>query len=348
MVFVDASDNVSRNRNVERGQKGGRMIPEKQRAEKWRQAQDSRVELSKLFGGEHYHEFNNDEDLRHNTDPEIHTQKTKELDDIFKTVKKFTQQPPEHPVAQEWIHKSMGKLAKQPVGNKKQQNSQIPASSDSAATEEGRKLGLQYYGYGRYGKSGRVSHFSLNGKLVEKKKALAPPKSLQANTAQPQAPKKLNEAFEDLLSEENNHGTLPDLRTSGSMENLGLVVGPEVLARRLQHVLAESGNETSDDSIEYLDLHELGFQRGSRTGETTQEESQIQEKVSFGAFRNRLVIPRAQEKETLKEGEPTQDLGGDGGPILGTGSAEVIDPTNGGVATSGPKKTLKQLKTGIK
>lgn len=208
MVFVDASDNVSRNRNVERGQRGGRMIPEKQRAEKWRQAQDARVHYSKMFGGEHYHEFNNDEDLRHNSDSEVHGQKTKELEDLHKTVRKFSQQPPKSPVAAAWIHSNLGKLAKQPIGNKKQQASQTPPAQNSQAAQDAQKLGLQYYGYGRYGKNARVTHFSLHGKLVEKQKALKP----LAVAKTPQAPKKLNEAFEDLLSEDRpDHLDYPSL-----------------------------------------------------------------------------------------------------------------------------------------
>lgn len=335
MVFVDASDNVSRNRNIERGQRGGRAIPEELRAKKWREAQDARVPFSKMFGQEHYHEFNNDEDLRHNTDPEIHSQKTAELDDLFKTVKKFTQTPAKHPMAQEWIHRNLGKLAKQPIGNKKQQKAVVPAHSDSQATEEARKLGLQYYGYGKYGKNSRVSHFSLHGKLIEKQKALKPPKPIE----QPKAPKKLNEAFEELLKE-NDHGTLSDLRTSGAVESMGLVVGPEVLARELQHVLAESG--TSDDSMEYPDLRDCH--------EEIQESTQ--EKVSFGAFRQRLVLPDSRGSEegtgTLCEGEAIIEPGTEAGAILGTGSNELNDPTNGGKATSGPKKTLRKFRGDIK
>jgi hypothetical protein len=38
----------------------------------------------------------------------------------------------------------------------------------------------------------------------------------------------------------------------------------------------------------------------------------------------------------------------DGGPLLGTKPAENIDSSNGGIATSGPRKTFKKLKTEIK
>lgn len=345
MVFVDTSDNVSRNRNVERGQRGGRMIPEKLRAEKWRQAQDSRVDFAKTFGGEHYHEFNNDEDLRHNTDSEVSSQKTKELDDIFKTVRKFTQQPPKSEVAHEWIHTNLGKLAKQPIGNKQQQSkaSQTPPASDSQATEDARKLGLQYYGYGRYGKSGRVTHFSLHGRLVEKKKALTPPKSL---TPQP-SKKPLNEAFEDFINEETDYVNV-QLRTD--LEDHRMVGRPEVPrepllfseATALLHARRSSGGASGISRLR------SGSGEGSEAqkeeiheeSESRREEAPIQEgeKVSFQGFRRHLV--------NLTEGEPTLDTGEEGGSPLGMDKPanEVSDMNHGGKATTVPKKSFAELR----
>lgn len=201
MVFVDASDNVSRNRNVERGQKGGRMLPEKDRAEKWRKAQDARVKLAKEFGGEHYHEFSNDEDLRQNVDPDVAGQKTSELQDLHKTIKKWTQTPPQSEDAQKWIYSKISKIAKAPIGNKKQQEKVLPPPTDSKAKEEAQKLGLQYYGNGKYGKDKRVTHFVLHDRLVEKIKALKPPvdKDAKKKPDAKKSAKKLNEEFEKLF-----------------------------------------------------------------------------------------------------------------------------------------------------
>jgi adenylate kinase family enzyme len=356
MIFVDTSDNVSRNRNIERGQKGGRTVPEKARAEKWRAAQDSRVNFSKLFGSENYHEFNNDEDLRNNTDGEVHKQKTKELEDLFKTVKKFTQQPPEHPSAQEWVHKNLGKLAKQPLGNKTQQKKQIPASPDAQATEDARKLGLQYYGYGRYGKAGRVTHFSLNGKLVEKKKALTPPKSLEpAKTT-----KKLDEAFEELFTEDNDER----IRLENHMASSFVVGGLEVVPLHVQYLSdtmrghRERVDKNSQDRFSNLREYvcetsrsevRVGTDKSDTKAQGNQEEKPQETTSSFRGLMERLGSRRTEvKKEILKEGEPTQDVGGDGGPILGTGTAETVDSTNGGIATNGPKKTLKKFKGDIK
>ena len=364
MVFVDAADNVSRNRNVERGQSGGRMIPEKQRAEKWRKAQDARVDLSKMFGGEHYHEFNNDEDMRNNTDPEIQGQKTSELEDLHKTVKKFAQQPPKSDAAQEWVYKNINKLSKTPIGNKKQQSAQIPSSAENQTSEDAKKLGLTYYGKGRYGKSGRVSHFSVNGKLIEKKKALTLPKAMKDKEKEHDASKKkksVNEEFESFLLEDTDES----IYLRDHMEYTVLADEDRGMVLPLQHLtdtlpmatwspdpVCESGESegrtgSDDDGYSYPDLGAYV----SATQRAFQEEKESQEKVSFGAFRQRLVVPgiQAQEKETLNEGEPVvDDMAGSGGPILGGPPAESPDTTNGGKATSGPKKTLKQLRGGIK
>lgn len=172
MVFVDVSDDVSRKRSVERGQSGGRVVPEKQRAEKWRSAQDGRVAFSKAFGLSNYHEINNDEDLRTNLDPTVHEQKGKELIDLHKKIKKFTQDPPTHPAAQEWIKSRLVDLAKRPVGNAKQRESVLQPNENSSAAQSAMDMGLEYFGQGRYGKQGKVTHLSLHDKLIDKKKIL--------------------------------------------------------------------------------------------------------------------------------------------------------------------------------
>jgi hypothetical protein len=299
-----------------------------------------------MFGQEHYHEFNNDEDLRHNTDPEIHSQKTAELDDLFKTVRKFTQQAPKHPMAQEWVHRNLGKLAKQPIGNKQQQSKVVPQSADSQASEEARKLGLQYYGYGKYGKNSRVTHFSLHGNLVEKEKALKPPKPIE----QPKTPKKLNEAFEELFTEESDN---EHQRLELCMENsdvVGDIVGAGVLVQHdLESTICLREGELLVPASDSR-FPDLGDCDSGSTQEEIQETSQ--EKVSFGAFRRRLVLPDSQGSQegtqTLSEGEPVLEPGTEPGAILGTGSAELNDGTNLGKATGGPKKSLRSFKKDIK
>ena len=340
MVFVDTSDNVSRNRNVERGQRGGRMIPEKLRAEKWRQAQDSRVEFAKMFGGEHYHEFNNDEDLRTQADPEVAGQKHKELEGLFKTVKKFTQEMPKAPQAHEWIHKNLGKLAKQPVGNKQQQSSQVAPSKDSQASEEARKLGLQYYGHGRYGKSGRVSHFSLSGRLVEKEKAMkttAPKPEPKITTQKPaQAPTKkpLSEAFEELLMEDSN----VDLRLDNYLESDVLVGEPEGQDRGVQH-FSEAKDRFTSGYIRPDKIRDLSEYPDGNPGIDS-----MQERVSFENFRARTnktsvneIAVFAQTLGTTQGDEPQGSSIG-----LGQGKEEII--STDGKASSGPARKLQSFK----
>ena len=63
MILVNTDNEVSKQRNIERGQRGGRTVPEPVRKEKWENVQNSRVEFAKLFG-DRYMEFDNSQDLR--------------------------------------------------------------------------------------------------------------------------------------------------------------------------------------------------------------------------------------------------------------------------------------------
>ena len=332
MVFVDASDNVSRNRNVERGQKGGRMLPEKERAEKWRKAQDARVKLAKEFGGEHYHEFSNDEDLRQNANPEVAGQKTSELDDLHKTIKKWSQTPPQSEDAQKWIYGKVSKLARVPIGNKTQQGKVLPPPADSKAKEEAQKLGLQYYGNGKYGKDKRVTHFALHDRLVEKLKALKPPVDKDAKKPDTKKKKKLNEEFEQLFTEDEHE----PVRLRTILESGDLVGEPETLVEPIQHIGRSFGVP--------------GVSAGSTCFSDLQEEGEVspQKEVAFGDFRNRLVVQgrldsKEEEKEVLQEGEPVLEPGTEAGPILGGSPSETHDMSRGGQATSVPRKTLKDM-----
>ena len=50
MIMVNTNDEVSAQRNVERGQRGGRTVPEDIRRQKWEAVQNARPELAKMFG----------------------------------------------------------------------------------------------------------------------------------------------------------------------------------------------------------------------------------------------------------------------------------------------------------
>jgi len=169
MVLVNTADEVSKQRNIERGQRGGRTVPEDIRKEKWDSVQAARPELAKLFG-DSYREFDNSEDLRQ-APPDIVKQKKEEMLNIYRGVQKFVARPPKHEKAQAWIAQELQskdtlKVSKSDVGK-------LPAGymqqrgDDKALTSQASRMGLQYLGFGRYGKNRKVTHRVVNDKLVE-------------------------------------------------------------------------------------------------------------------------------------------------------------------------------------
>ena len=166
MVAVVTRDEISAQRNVERGQRGGRTVPENIRKEKWDAVNNSRTEMAKLFGNS-YVEFDNSEDLR-KAAPEVVKAKKEEMNNIFKTVQKFVQAPPKNEQAKSWVAGELQKKDTLPIPKKGTEKS-LPQSAEgeNKATDEARRLGLQYYGYGRYGKNGKVTHHTVHGTLVQ-------------------------------------------------------------------------------------------------------------------------------------------------------------------------------------
>jgi nicotinamide mononucleotide adenylyltransferase len=161
MVMVNTDDEVSRQRNVERGQRGGRTVPEEIRKDKWEKVQAARAKYAEMFK-DNYTEFDNSEDLRESP-PEVVKQKNDEMMDLFKGIQKFVKQPPKNPSATQWIADELGKKDTSPV---KKSGSEVAPHPDSGANEEAKKLGLSYYGFGRYGQDGTVTHRSVHDKLV--------------------------------------------------------------------------------------------------------------------------------------------------------------------------------------
>ena len=161
MIMVNTSDEVSAQRNIERGQRGGRTVPETVRKEKWDSAQDARTEYAKMFG-DNYMEFDNSEDLR-NAPPEVVKQKKDEMLQLFTNVKNFVSTPPGSEQAQAWVADQMQQKDSLPVSKK---GSAVLPHPESNAAEEAKKLGLQYYGFGRYGRNGEVTHRSVHDQLI--------------------------------------------------------------------------------------------------------------------------------------------------------------------------------------
>jgi len=158
MVMVNTADEVSKQRNIERGQRGGRTVPEDIRKEKWESVQAARPMFGKLFR-DNYVEFDNSEDLR-TAAPEVVEAKTKELDGIFKNMQKFVGKPPKNDQAKGWIATELSKKDTAPI------RKDVKPHADAGTHEDMSKMGLEYYGFGRYGKDGKVTHRSVHGSLV--------------------------------------------------------------------------------------------------------------------------------------------------------------------------------------
>ena len=242
MVMVNTRDEVSAARNVERGQRGGRTVPEEIRKQKWDAVQKARPTLAKLFG-DNYREFDNSEDLR-TARPEVIQQKEKELMDVYKSVQKFVSKPPKNDMSKEWIAAELQKKDTQKVDRK----AEVVPHEGSKAAEQARQMGLEYYGFGRYGKNGKVTHRSIHDKLTDVSKftqqnvdipvasssgsgsSSIPAKQkekLQKLRTQSKLPK-VNEEFEELFSEDLRQWFDPNHPKGGwkRINSKGEAIGP--------------------------------------------------------------------------------------------------------------------------
>jgi hypothetical protein len=174
MVAVNTADEVSQQRNIERGKSGGRTVPENIRKQKWEAVQNARPEFAKLFG-QNYVEFDNSEDLR-SAKPEVVKAKKDEMLEIFKKVKEFVSKPTSNDKSKLWIASELSKKDALPVPK---DGAEKAPNTESGAYKEAMKLGLKYYGFGRYGQDGKVTYHSVHDKLV----------------------KTVNESFEEMMNE---------------------------------------------------------------------------------------------------------------------------------------------------
>jgi hypothetical protein len=167
-VMVNTDDDVSQKRNIERGQRGGRTVPENIRKQKWDAVQAARPELAKMFR-DNYVEFDNSFDAR-NIDQATKEQKDEELQAIYKDVAKFVNSKPKNNQSKEWVANEMSRKDTAPISKKAEPH------PNSSAADKARELGLEYYGFGRYGKDGKVTHRSVHDSLVQvtDKKPLTP------------------------------------------------------------------------------------------------------------------------------------------------------------------------------
>ena len=137
MVMVNTDDEVSAQRNIERGQRGGRTVPENIRKQKWEAVQNARPELAKLFG-DRYSEYDNSEDLR-TAAPEVVKAKKDEMLELYKGVKEFIAQQPASPAAEEWIAKEMQSADRLPVPKN---GAEMTPHPESGAANEAKEMGL--------------------------------------------------------------------------------------------------------------------------------------------------------------------------------------------------------------
>ena len=239
MVMVNTRDEVSASRNVERGTRGGRTVPETIRKQKWDSVQNARPELAKLFGDK-YVEFDNSEDLR-SAHPDIVMAKQEEMTNLFKGVQKFIKTPPKSEQAKEWIGNELQKSDTLPV-NTKVDSMPHP---DSGAAEEARKQGLQYYGFGRYGKDGKVLFRSVHDKLqkVEPKQPTPTPMTTPK-------PKKVNEAFEEEFANPLLESALDKFRAAAAERQKK---HDEIEKQRQAN--AQQGKENMSGAIDRLEKH---------------------------------------------------------------------------------------------
>ena len=87
MIFVNTSNEVSKQRNVERGKSGGRMLSEEARFDKWNKAQKNMGDLKEVFKG-NFAVVDNSIDLKH-ANAIVKTRIQQNLNEVKNMVKKL-------------------------------------------------------------------------------------------------------------------------------------------------------------------------------------------------------------------------------------------------------------------
>jgi len=166
MIMVNTDNEVSAQRNIERGQRGGRTVPENVRKQKWEAVQVVKAKKDEML-------------------------------ELYKGVKEFIAQQPSSPAAEEWIAKEMQGADRLPVPNN---GAEMTPHPESGAAEEAREMGLQYYGFGRYGRNGKVTHRSVHDRLVEVQKYQQDTPDVPVSGSSMK--KNVNEEFEEMFNED--------------------------------------------------------------------------------------------------------------------------------------------------
>jgi cytidyltransferase-like protein len=189
MVFVNTSNDVSRERNVERGKMGKRKVPDgtdKQgvpdnspniRQEKWDLAQENIGELQKIFGNDRFTVIDNTADIR-KVGPEEKAKVLTNFNRVRRMAQQFVRSDNRNPEAQKWIEaeaKKRGITYQEPKRYKsltqiRQDVPKVVHKPDNDLMLQARRLGLSYYGFGRFGRKvggvNKVMYHSKGGQLV--------------------------------------------------------------------------------------------------------------------------------------------------------------------------------------
>jgi len=315
MIMVNTRDEVSASRNVERGSRGGRTVPEDIRKQKWDAVQKARPELAKLFGDK-YAEFDNSEDLRV-ARPEIVQAKKEELLNLYKGIQKFIKAPPKTDQSKEWVANELQKKDTMPIDKK----TDAMPHPNSAASTEARKLGLEYYGFGRYGKDRKTLYRSVHDKLVKVSDAEPQQPNIPISGSSMKSQKKINEEFEELFEakkptalerfraaaaeREKKHN---EIEKNRSKDGSGLTAAIDRLEKQVNKEEVEQVNEISVDSASnYIKKRTFGY---VKTMKGQVQPSDVYNKMSD---KHQAGINRAMDRVVKPVSEEThspEDRGG--------------------------------------
>jgi len=308
MVMVNTADDVSMQRNIERGQRGGRTVPEEIRKQKWQESQNSRAKYAEIFK-DNYVEFDNSEDLR-NAAPDVVKAKKEELDDIYKKMQKFTSKPTKTETSKAWISSELERKDLLKVDKTKEVKMAHPSSK---ASDEAKKLGLDYYGFGRYGKQGKVTYRSVHDRLT--------PVELEKP--------KINEEFELMLQEEkkskyftDDNGKIRTFMLRRAAAKQAHTINGTVMPFKNGYVIKLNEENTNVQSTNQLSENQTktGFFCESSRNESGRNSSFGEETTTKETRKITLTEIRAKQKEKIVESidmgiEPGLSMAGAGESI---------------------------------
>lgn len=293
MIMVHTDDETSKKRNIARGEAGGRTVPEKARSDRWSAVQAARPKYAEMFK-KRYTEFDNSADLNSST-PDVVKAKKQELMSIHKSVGDFIAEPPKSEPAQKWIASELERRDKSDPEKLKQ--SELPPHSKAGGHGKAQEMGLQYYGHGRYGQKGKVTHrISPGGQLIDMEKF----RSQQEKQKEKDKKSKLNEAVSLTItgdSPQEVNSLFFTLQNSVKNVNVG-----------------ESSNYMSDDQTKNLLL-------GKKIGITGN-------KIDEFTFENEDVINKEENKNVKVNGLIKEDVWPEKGRTNGDSSSSYSSRTN--------------------